>query len=72
MTAYLSGRCANGGQLDGGRRYHIVPSGNAWGVALCGARPGRTSGCGFVPSDHEPTCPRCIGRAATYLPPGPR
>lgn len=62
-AAYLSGRCADGAQRDGGRRYHLVPQDRIpWGRALCGAKPGRTSGCGFVADDRPATCARCLKR----------
>lgn len=65
VLMWLSGRCADGAQRDAGRRIHVVLSETgeapAWGRALCGARPGRRSGCGFVEVDgaEAPTCPRC-------------
>jgi hypothetical protein len=68
----LSGRCADGAERDGGRRIHVVMvdvidlcADVAWRQALCGAKPGRLSGCGFVEVDgaENPTCPRCARRA---------
>ena len=65
----LSGRCTDGAQRDAGRRIHVVLSETgwapAWGRALCGAKPGRHSGCGFVEVDgaEAPTCPRCAAAA---------
>lgn len=61
----LAGRCADGGERDGGRRIHVVLSepglcAPSAGRALCGAEPGRRS-AGWVEVDgpEQPTCPRC-------------
>ncbi len=61
-AAYLSGRCANGAQRDTGRLYHaVLDTFNPWGKALCGAKPGKRSGCGFVQQpEQQITCPRCL------------
>ena len=59
----LSGRCTSGAQRGAGTVFHAVPDGSAWGEALCGARPGRRSGCGFVEptTPGQPiTCARCL------------
>lgn len=56
----LTGRCANGAEKDGGRVVHLAES--QWGIALCGAKPGRLS-CGFndlLPEGTEATCRGCL------------
>ena len=66
----LTGRCANGGERDGGRLSHAIlgdPSSLAapqWGRALCGATPGRLSN-GWVEVDgaEVPSCARCRTKA---------
>jgi hypothetical protein len=54
----LSGRCANGGELDGGTRYHAVPDGSY--KALCGATYGRSSAGWSSNEGTAVTCPRCL------------
>jgi len=59
----LTGRCADGKQRGGGRRVHIMDGNSpslAFGRALCGAKPGRTSAHGFVAVDGPATCTRCL------------
>jgi hypothetical protein len=62
----LSGRCANGAARDAGRVVHaLYAPAHAFSTALCGARPGRTSGAGFgEASGAAVTCPRCLARIA--------
>lgn len=67
MIAYgharLAGRCSNGGELDGGRRVHLVEAfehGHAE-RALCGATYGRLS-AGWAPSSGPASCGRCVDR----------
>jgi hypothetical protein len=52
----LSGRCANGAERDGGSKYHAVAG---YGVALCGAKPGRLSAGWSMYPGAAVTCPRC-------------
>lgn len=61
IVARLAGRCANGAELDGGRKYHLLERYSEFGKALCGAKPGRTSGGWSQPyGDKEATCQDCI------------
>lgn len=70
--AYLSGRCGNGFQRDGGRLTHLVPEAKERPLgarALCGAKPGRTSGVGWTVVTerssewgHTRMCGRCSKR----------
>lgn len=68
VPRYLSGRLSNGAERGKGTLYHAIPldaRGNAseWATAVCGARPGRRSGSGFVEplnADQAITCPRCL------------
>ena len=70
LPASLAGRCANGCELDQGRRVHAVPysqdlerNGYVIGRALCGAKPGpRSAGWSYV-GHRSVTCPKCA-RAA--------
>jgi hypothetical protein len=65
VVARLTGRCANGAERDGGRRTHAVPLGSTYGLALCGARPGRLSnGWDEVDGAEMPTCSRCTKKAS--------
>ena len=57
----MTGRRANGGQLDAGRLYHAVGMDN---VAFCGAKHGRRSDWSMYHGD-EVTCPRCLKRIAS-------
>ena len=62
-----TGRCANGAQRDGGRVVHaawIDPrSFPHWGPALCGTKPGRTSGGWDVDLEMETvTCKKCAAK----------
>jgi hypothetical protein len=60
----MAGRCANGAERDGGRKYHLLERFSEFGTALCGAEPGRTSGGWSLPyGPREATCPRCLKRA---------
>jgi hypothetical protein len=46
----LAGRCANGGERDGGALYHAVRG----YCALCGAKPGkRSAGWSMYPGERE-------------------
>ena len=66
---YLSGKCANGSELDCGTLWHAVDPSQPWtGKALCGAKPGRRSGGwrGYPEEIHAVTCKRCIKRMATH------
>jgi hypothetical protein len=56
-TCRLSGRCANGNERDGGYIYHAVARGS-W-IALCGKKPGRTSGGWCENLEAQVTCPKC-------------
>lgn len=65
-----TGRCADGAQRDAGRVSHVVLTESplqtpGWSPALCGTRPGRRLGNGWVEVDgaEAPSCPRCA-RAA--------
>lgn len=63
IAARLAGRCANGAERDGGRRYHALARFSEFGTALCGAKPGRTSGGWCQPYGDQPvTCPRCLSK----------
>jgi len=63
LPRLLSGRCSNGAERGKGRLVHAVKDGEAWGAAVCGAKPGRLSGCGFVePVSVEVTCQKCRRR----------
>lgn len=60
ILARLTGRCADGAQRGGGVKIHWVPSGQTYGTALCGAKPGRlSSGWDEMDGPETPTCPRC-------------
>jgi hypothetical protein len=62
----LSGRCASGTEGGKGRVYHAVPIGASQlrGVAVCGAKPGRLSGVGWMEYEagDAVTCKRCQAR----------
>jgi hypothetical protein len=58
----LSGRCRDGFEADRGRVVHLVPNGEPWGRALCGAKPGRSSAYGFLGSGRSASCERCLQR----------
>ena len=60
VFTYLTGRCANGAERDGGTLYHAVRS---W-RALCGAEPGRTSAGWSSHLGTVATCPRCLAKLA--------
>jgi hypothetical protein len=65
VSAQLMGRLANGNEADQGKRIHLVPQAvvqYGYGVALCGAKPGRRSGGWDVEyfKNAAPTCPRCV------------
>jgi hypothetical protein len=63
----LSGRCSTGAQRGAGWVWHAVHGGASWGTAICGATPGRLSGCGFVEPESDEqaiTCPKCLRRLA--------
>ena len=66
LPRVLTGRLSNGAERGRGRLVHAVADGDAWGIALCGARPGRLSGSGFVapppPADAPITCGGCLKR----------
>lgn len=55
----LVGRCSNGCEADGGKRWHIVIGDKA----LCGAEPGRRSAGWSAVETEQATCPRCLKRA---------
>ena len=57
----LAGRCLNGAERDGGRRYHAVErldNGHA-NKAVCGATYGRTSAGWSAHPGETVSCPRC-------------
>lgn len=58
----LAGRCRNGAERDSGKLWHAVPKGEVYGVALCGAKPGRTSvgWSSWCPDDVQITCNKCL------------
>lgn len=61
VVARLAGRCANGAERDGGRKYHALEGYSEFGKAMCGAEPGRTSGGWATPyGDSKVTCPKCL------------
>lgn len=63
----LSGRLTSGAERGKGTLYHAVPSDSSWDTALCGAKPGRRSGSGFVEpalATQRVTCPRCLASIA--------
>lgn len=68
--AILMGRLANGFALDAGHRVHLVPAStgqySSATAALCGTKPGRTSGGWDVeyPSEAPANCPRCVRKSA--------
>ena len=60
---HKGGRCFNASHKDSGRIIHLIdddePDG-FWGdKALCGAEPGY-KGYGWVKSDKEANCPKCL------------
>jgi hypothetical protein len=57
----LTGRCVDGGELDGGSLYHAVSrdEGNM-GKAVCGAKPGRRSNGWSLNDGEQVTCKRCV------------
>ncbi|MCJ2044150.1 hypothetical protein MKK58_06340 [Methylobacterium sp. J-078] len=60
----LTGRCADGYQLGGGTRFHIVAEGDVDGDAICGSVSGNRSG-GWSREQVEPaSCPGCVARLA--------
>jgi hypothetical protein len=71
VAAKLAGRCANGMERGQGVTYHAMPLDQvrgtiedpfreAWGWALCGAKPGRRSVGWTVCTGTKITCPRCL------------
>ena len=63
MIARLTGRLTDGAERGAGHLLHVVLGDTSWGRALCGRRPGKLSGGGFVRVEAaEPTCPRCFER----------
>jgi hypothetical protein len=63
IAARLTGRCANGAERDGGRRWHALTAYSVFGKALCGAQPGRRSaGWDWSSVRMEVTCPKCLKR----------
>lgn len=54
----LAGRCANGFEMDHGKKNHAVTIGEY--KARCGARPGRRSVGWSREVNKTVTCPRCI------------
>lgn len=60
----LTGRCANGGELDGGSLFHAVPENDSiMGKALCGAKPGRRSNGWSLADGERITCKRCLKKS---------
>lgn len=64
MAVRLMGRCANGVEADGGRKYHALRKDRLNYQAVCGAAPGkRSAGWADFPDTVKPvedvTCPRC-------------
>ena len=60
----MMGRCANGNEADGGRKYHALRKDGLSFKAVCGAAPGsRSAGWADYPDATKPvedvTCPRC-------------
>ena len=60
----MLGRCANGNESDGGRKYHALRKDGLNFQAVCGAAPGkRSAGWADYPDAVKPvsdvTCPRC-------------
>lgn len=58
IFARLAGRCLDGAERDGGRRFHAVVRGSY--KALCGAKPGRQSAGWSERLGDRATCSRCI------------
>lgn len=58
----LTGRCATGGESDGGTVYHAVPAASTWAPAACGAKPGRTSAGWSEDAGERVMCQRCLRR----------
>ena len=76
IVARLAGRCANGFERDGGRKYHLLERYSEFGKALCGAEPGRTSGGWSQPYGERPgRTPRVVepptSREPSKMAPGP-
>lgn len=63
----LTGRCANGSELDHGTRYHAVEIASY--KAKCGAKPGRRSVGWSREINKAVTCPRCI-KKLQFIPTG--
>lgn len=64
VAARMLGRCANGNEADGGRRYHAIRKDRLSYAAVCGAAPGRRSaGWADYPDALRAVaavdCPRC-------------
>ncbi len=57
-----TGRCANGGERDGGRIYHAVENHKA----LCRAEPGRLSGWSSSEGENI-TCARCLRKLSKAI-----
>lgn len=65
LPRVLSGRLSSGAERGHGRLVHAVRDGDSWGVAVCGAKPGRRSGSGFVETGNPApviTCGKCRKR----------
>jgi len=58
----LTGRCADGSQLGGGSRFHIVAEGDDDGNAICRATYGARSGGWSLPQSEPASCPGCLAR----------
>lgn len=75
LVRRLSGRLANGAERGKGSVYHAVTSTSEWTTAICGAKPGRRSGAGFIePVDtaQTVTCTRCLAKLSRRTPPQDR
>lgn len=60
----MMGRCSNGNEADGGRKYHALRKDGLNHQAVCGAAPGpRSAGWADYPDAVRPvadvSCPRC-------------
>ena len=58
MHVRKSGRLANGAERDKGRVVHFGETGFC--KALCGAKPAIRSAMGFIETDLEVNCERCL------------
>lgn len=56
-----SGKLSNGFERGAGRVVHIAEK-DGFCRALCGTKPGKSSGLGFIYVDVQATCARCLSK----------